>query len=205
MQDKIEIIKQKLKEKQFFKGVSKEKRITGILMVLLIGFLLYQSLLANQLTRLRAIDFQFICQKRLLDFYCRLMKHTDVLVNEAREKEMNLARIKTKFISEDELPNYFANFRNLVKSHNLTTISLDFKPQETVENLNGKLLKYFQRLPLDISLKGGYFNLMFLLHKLEQSSPIFEIKSIRLKQESPDSFEVLMDMEAAIYILMKKT
>lgn len=205
MQDKIEIIKQRLKNIQIFKGISKEKRIIGILLVLLIGFLLYQSLIATQFIRLKAIDFQFISQKRLLDFYIQLMRRIDILINEAKEKERNLARIKTRFISEDELPDYFNNFRTLVKSHNLEVISLDFKPQEVIAGLNTKPLEHFQRLPLDISIKGGYSNIMFLLYKLERDSTIFDIKSIHIRQASPDSYEVLMDMKAAIYILMKKT
>ena len=205
MQEKIEIIIRRLINRQIFRGISKEKRIIGILLVLLTGFLLYQSLLATQLLRLKAIDFQFISQKRLLNFYSRLEGNTNVLISQAKEKEMNLARIKEKFVSEEELPNYFTNFRDIVKAHNLKIISLDFKPQEGVADLGGKSLKYFQRLPLDISLKGGYSNLMFLLYKLERGSPLFEIKAIHLKQESPDSYEILMDMKAAIYILVKKS
>lgn len=205
MRNKIEFVKQKLKNIKLLKGMSKEKKIIGILAVLLIGFLLYQSLIATQLLRLKAIDFQFISQKRLLDSYIQLIRHVDNLVKEAKEKENRLSRVRIRFISEEELPNYFTNFRNLVKSYNLEVISLDFKPQEVITNLGSRPLEYFQRLPLDISLRGGYFNTMFLLYKLERDAIIFDIKSIRIKQESPDSYSVLTDMKAVIYILMKKT
>lgn len=205
MQNKIEILKQKLRNKRIFKGVSKEKRILGILIVLLIGFLLYQSLIVTQLLRLKAVDFQFMSFKKLINFYSWLMKHTDVLINEAKEKEIDIARIRKRFISEEELPNYFTNFRNRVKSHNLGLVSLDFKPQEPVRDLSGKLLEYFQKLPLDISIKGSFFNIMSLLYKFERDVAIFDIKSIRIRSVSPDSYEVLMDVKATIYILMGKS
>lgn len=205
MRDKIEIIKEKLKNIQIFRGLPKEKKIIGVLTVLLLGFLLYQSLIATQLLRLKAIDFQFISQKRLLDFYAQLVRHVDTLINETKEKERNLSKIKIRFISEEELPDYFTNFRNLVKSHNLEVLSLDFKPQEAIADLERKPLEYFQRLPLDISIKGGYFNVVLLLYKLERDNAIFDIKSIHIRGENPDSYTVLMEMKAVIYILMKKT
>jgi len=204
MQDKIEIIKRKLKTIRLLKGISREKKIIGILTFVLVGFLLYQSLLTGQFLRLKAIDFQFSSQKKLVNFYRWLEGSTGILVSEAKEKENNLLRMKESFIRDDELSNYFTNFRNLAKSHNLTVVTLDFKPQEGVAGLDGKPLEYFQKLPLDISLKGDYFNMMFLLYKLERGRPVFEINSVNLKQESPESYALIMDMKAAVYVLMRK-
>lgn len=183
----------------------REKLILGIVLILFIGFLLYQSLIAMQIVRLKAIDFQFTSQKKLLDFYSRIMKQINVLMSEAKEEEGRLAQIKEKFVEEAELSNYFSNFRALVKSYNLSVASLDFKPQEAIEGLNKKPLAYYQRLPLKVSLRGSYFNIMFLLYNLERASPIFDIQSMRIGSESPDSYEIVIDMEAAIYILMRKS
>lgn len=204
MQGKIEIIKQKLKTIRFLQGISREKKIIGVLIFVLVGFLLYQSLLATQFLRLKAIDFQFSSQKKLVNFYRWLEGNTGILVNETKEKENNLLRMKESFIRDDELSNYFTNFRNLAKSHNLTVITLDFKPQKGVVGVDGKPLEYFQKLPLDVSLKGDYFNMMFLLYKLERGRPVFEINSVHLKQESPESYALIMDMKAALYVLMRK-
>jgi Tfp pilus assembly protein PilO len=203
MQIKIGIIKEKLKNQQILQGLSREKKILAIILLILVGFLLYQSLLASQFLRLKATDFQFSSLRKLFNFYNRLLNRTDVLVTETKEKERDMRRIRKSFIDEEELPNYFTDLRSMVKSQNLTIASLDFKPQELVKDAKGKALEYVKMLPLDISLKGNYFNLMSLLHKLENSAPIFEIKSVHLKQENPASYEVSMYVTSAIYILSK--
>lgn len=130
MRDKIRDLKEKITGlKISSQRISKEKKILGGVFILLIGFLLYESLIAFQINKLKAIDFQFISQKRLLDFYSQLTKHTDVLVNEKKEKEKDFNRIKERFVNEEELSGYFSDLRAKIKSHNLKIISLDFKPQ----------------------------------------------------------------------------
>ena len=49
-----------------------------------------------------------------------------------------------------------------------------------------------------------YFNIMSLVYRLEQHKPIHDIKSVRLKRETPDPYHLTMDMEATVYILMGK-
>ena len=206
MYDKIKILKGKIKGPQIlFKKIPKEKKIFGILLVLLIGFLLYQSFIAIQILKLKAIDFQFTSQKKLIDFYNQIIKDTNILNNELAEKEKDFAQIRQGFVDEEELSNYFADFRALVKAHNLQVASLDFQPQENITDLNRKPLTYYQRLRFSVSLKGDYFNLMSLLYKLEQGSSIFKINLVHIKQESAGPSDLIMDMEAAIYILMKRS
>jgi Tfp pilus assembly protein PilO len=205
MRDKIRDLKEKITGlKISSQRISKEKKILGGVFILLIGFLLYESLIAFQINKLKAIDFQFISQKRLLDFYSQLTKHTDVLVNEKKEKEKDFNRIKERFVNEEELSGYFSDLRAKIKSHNLKIISLDFKPQENIAESEGEALNYYRRLPIDLSVGGNYFNTMSFLYRFEQDNPIFHIKSISIKQENPDSYEVVAQIRAFIYISLKK-
>jgi len=205
MQDKIKVIKEKIKITQLIKGVPTERIILGIFLVLLVSFLLYQSLIAAQLIRLRAIDLQFNSQKQLADFYNQIMKQADIYVDEAKDKEDALSKIKENFISEEELSGYFDKFRSFVKSQNLEIISLDFKPPEIPQDLGGGEFEYFQRLPFDISVKGDYFSVVSLLYKLEQAKLTFDIKSIRVTPENSAGTSVVMNINACVYILMKKS
>lgn len=190
MRDKIEIIK----------DTPKGKIIFGVLIVLLAAFLLYESLLEVQLKRLKAIDFKFISQKKLLDSYGRITKEEESLFNEAKAKEEDFSKIKAKFIPEEELLGYFSNFRNQVKLQNLGVSSLDFKPNDLEK---GGFFEYFQKLSFNVSIKGDYFNIMSLLSKLEENKPILDIKSVRIYKENPQDYAVRMDIQATIYILKK--
>lgn len=205
MRDKIKIFQGKLKYfRILLQKIPKEKRLLGIGVVVLVGLLLYESLLAVQLQRLKAIDFQFVSQKKLLDFYCQLVENVDNLINETREKELNFIQIKKKFISEEDLPDFFANFRQQIKAGGLQIVSLDFKPQEEIKGQDTSVLASYRRLPFEFSLKGKYFEAMLFLHKIEQSSPLFQIKSLLIKQETAESAVVILDLKVAVYILTKK-
>jgi Tfp pilus assembly protein PilO len=202
---KIKNLKEKIKDLlALLQSLPKEKIILGVLLILLIGFLLYQSLLTVQIARLKAVDFQFSSQKNLFDFYNRLLKDAEILIGDVRERESNFTQIKKKFVAEEELSNYFASLRAMAKSHNLKVLGLDFKPQEAITNLTGGPLTYYWRLPFELSLKGDYFNIMYLLYNLEQGNTLFDIQSMRIKKESPDTQEIALEMEAVVYILMKK-
>ena len=109
------------------------------------------------------------------------------------------------FVKEQDLPNYFTHFRELVKAHHLKILALDFKPREVILDTQGETLSYYQKLSFNASLQGDYLNLMRLLYELEYVSPkIFDIQSLRIKQESPQSREVISDMDVKIYIFTER-
>ncbi len=206
MRDKIIILKDKLKVAwPLFQRLPLERRILGVLLILFIGFMLYQFLIPAHLSKLKAVDFQFVSQKKLIDFYSQIIQRTDIFKKELKEKENSLQLIKQKFVADDGLSDYFANFRELAKSHNLKVAALDFKPQEVIAGLDTQPLSYYQKINFNVSLKGGYFDTMSLVYKLEYATPeIFNIQSMHIKQEGLESQGVVTDMEATIYIFIKK-
>lgn len=198
MKNKVSIIMA-----SFFEGIPGSKLIFGAFIVSLTGFVLYQSLLAGQIEKLKRTRLEFITQKKLIDSYSRLLMSKGELADDLKLKENNFAGIKEKFIPEEELSNYFVNFRSLAKAFNLEVVNLDFKPQEPIKGKDGKQLTYFKKMSLDVSLKGGYFDAMSLFYKLEQNSLIFDKKSIRILQENPGSSVIVMEIKASVYVLMK--
>lgn len=204
MQDKIELVKDKIfNAAQVIKLIPLERIILGAFSVLCIGLLFYQFIIAAQINRLKAIDFQFNSQKRLLDFYNNLVIDKNSIVEEKKEKERALMQIQDNFVSEDELSSYFENFRALVKSTNLEVLSLDFKPQENPREFGGRQYSYMQILPLSVSVRGEYFSIMSLLYKLEESKSFFDIVSLQIMQDNLGAGGLVMNIEASIYIFKK--
>lgn len=202
MRDKIKKIPGDLQAwSDSFKKLCRDDRAFGVLLVVLVAFLLYQSLLAVQISRLKAIDFQFTSQKKLLDYYTHLIEYKDILVEEVSEKHMAFSAIEERFINHREMPDYFNNLRRLAGLYNLEVVSLNFKPQESIAGYAGRTLLYFQRLPFEVSIKGNYFNLMFLLYKLEQGNPLFDIQSAQIKRVDAAGGEIAIDLKVAVYIL----
>jgi len=187
------------------KSVPKEKVFLGILLVLAIGFVLYQSLIIFQVKKLKAIDFQFLSQKKLLNFYEQITQNSENLKKELSDAESDFWLEKERFIEEADLPNYFTHFRELAKSHGLKVLALDFKPQEAIADAAGKILTHYQKLSFNVSLKGDYFDVTQLLYELEYISPkIFDIQSLRIKLEGFNSRQVFTDIDVTVYILMRE-
>jgi len=204
MQNKIDLVKEKIiNASQTFKVIPKERIIVGAALVLFISFLFYQSIIVVQIRRLKALDFQFNSQRRLLDFYNQLVTNRSDLIEEKKENEKMLSRMKENFVPEEELSSYFDNFRAMVKSANIEVVALDFKPQENPGEFNGRQFSYFQILPLSVSLRGDYFSMMSLLYKLENGKSLFDIKSIRISEDALGTESVTMDIQACIYIFKK--
>ena len=101
------------------KNAPKEKVLMGFLLMLSLIFVLYQSLIMVQIKRLKAVDLYFLSQKKLLDFYDRIMENADTLKKELGKAENSFAIKKEKFIDAQDLPNYFTHFRELAKSHGI--------------------------------------------------------------------------------------
>lgn len=205
MHDKIKSIKGKLKNFAIsFQKISKEKRIIGVILVLLAGFLLYESLIDVQVKRLKAKGFQFISQKKLLDFYCKLIIDADSLVNAKAETEEKFNQVKKRVVLENGLSDFFAGFRNQVKSFNAQIVALDFKPQESIKSADKASLKYYHRLPFEVSLKGNYYNILQLLQKLEYGDPALHIISIHIKKVFDQDSDVVMELKMEIFVLIDK-
>ena len=185
------------------KNAPKEKVLMGFLLMLSLIFVLYQSLIMVQIKRLKAVDLYFLSQKKLLDFYDRIMENADTLKKELGKAENSFAIKKEKFIDAQDLPNYFTHFRELAKSHGLKILTLDFKPQEDITDSGGQTLTYFQKLRFSTSLEGDYFAALRLIYELEYLSPkIFDIQSLEIKQTNPQSREVTTDLDVIVYIFM---
>jgi hypothetical protein len=201
------ILKNKIQNLRLaFKGFPKERMLLWLILLLSAGFILYQSLIIFQVKKLKAVDLYFLSQKKLLDFYDQIMENAGALKKELAEAKNIFRMKKEKFVEEQNLPNYFTHFRELVKSNRLKILALDFKPQEIIPAAQGEPLSYYQKLRFNASLQGDYFDIMHLLYELEYVNPkIFDIQSLRIQQENPRSRQVVTDMDVTVYIFMEKT
>ncbi len=184
-------------------NLPKQVKTIGAFLIILSAFLLYESLLSGQLLKLKALRQELISKKKLFLRYDELVKNDQAIEKEMQDTQERLSRMRSNFVSEQELSKYFASFRELVKSYNLQIISLDFKPQEEIQASADKKLAHFQVLPFSFSLKGNYFDTMLLLYKLQQTNPLLDIESMRLQQGDENSYNIETEAKAKIAVLVK--
>lgn len=184
-------------------SLSRGKKTGGAFLILLVGILLYESLITTQALKLKALAFQFHSEKKLVDYYHNLTQNASAITQGLKTGQQDLAKIEDKFVKERGLSEYSANFRKIIASYKLQVLSLDFKPQEPLRAQEKEPLKFYQKLPFDFSVKGSYFNIMLLLQKLEQGSPICEIRELHITQDNPDSYDTVASIKAAVFVLSK--
>ncbi len=187
------------------KNIPKERLFLGILSILSVGFIFYQSTIIFQIKKLKAVDLKYISQKKLADYYGQIAENANALKVEYEDAQKSFLKIKERFISEEDLPNYFTHFRELAKSHNLKVLELEFQPQEPVLDNKNNPLTYFQKLRFNASLKGDYLDAMRLLDELEYVSPkIFQLQKVHIKQQDYQSRQVVTDIDVIVYIFNEK-
>ncbi|MFH0877010.1 MAG: type 4a pilus biogenesis protein PilO [Candidatus Omnitrophota bacterium] len=191
--------------KPFLSGISRDRKILGGVIISLVGFLLYESLLSSQLVRLKADSLQLRSERKLLASHYVLAENLDEVTRDVRTEEQSLRRFKDQFVRENELSDYFTSLRNIIKSHNTEVVSLDVKPQENVGPGEGQWFVFFLKQPFDISLKGDYANIMDLFHRLEFGKPHVTIESFHIRPESAGSYDVVMDLRVAVYLSIDRT
>lgn len=191
--------------KPFLSGISRDRKILSGVIVFLVGFLLYESLLSSQLVCLKASELQLRSQRKLLQSHYVLAQNLDEVTRDVQAEEQSLARLKDQFVRENDLSDYFTSLRDIVKSHNAEVLSLDVRPQENIGPGEGQWFVFFLKQPFDIFLKGDYASIMRLLHRLEFGKPRVAIESFHIRPESADSYNVIMILKVTVYLFIDRT
>ena len=187
-----------------FRVISKRKIIIGIILLLGIAQLLYQSLISQQILKLKAMKLLFVSEKRLVDCKEKLTKDPSALLREIENTKIRFNELKSRFVAEKDLPGFFDDLRRLVSQTGSRLVSLDVKPLVPIKDLDlaeETKAAYYARLPLTIAVSGDYVSTLLLLNKIEQVLHLIEIKSIKLSSGGESGSVVSMGLGLDLYVL----
>jgi len=181
------------------------KRIAPAALLLLgLSLLLYQSLISQQIIKLKAIKFQSFSQKKLLAQKNIIAEDPDILLGRLKAVENQLVSLKSKFVFEQDLPKYFDSLRGLISKTDNRLSSLDLKSTAGISDivLPGKnTIRFYQRLPFNITINGDYIGALLLLNKLEEDPRLLEINNIKIEATQKTAAEVKLDLDLNLYVL----
>jgi Tfp pilus assembly protein PilO len=185
-----------------FKIIPKKRIIIGIILLVGIALLLFQSLLGPRLLQLKALRFLSFSQKRLLECKETITQNPTILLKTMEDTKSQFTELKSKFIVEKDLPSFFDDLRELVNKTGSHLVSLDLKPLVPIRDfaLAEDRPAYYQRLPLTMALSGDYISNLLLINKLEEDPRLIEIKNIKLSASGEGS-KVTMDLELDFYVI----
>lgn len=175
-----------------FRIISPKKILLSIVLLVGLGLLLYQSLLGLQLKRSRALRFCFSSQKRLADYQKMIIQEPKILLAKIEAEKNKLKNLEKRFVPEREIGQVFNDLKGLISVTENHLESLDIRP-----------LVYrgtYQELPFSISVKGHYVDIILLLNKLEGYPQLIDIADIKIRSTGVKPSEVLMSLEARLFV-----
>lgn len=177
-----------------FKILSRQKIILGIALLLGLSALLYQSLVALQVTNSKAAGFYLSAQMKLATHQQKIMQDPQTLLAKIEEKWGRLNNLEKRFIPEQEEGEFFNSLKDLIGRTENHLVSLDIKPSVSME-------ASYDRLPFSLSVKGHYVDAILLLNKLEIHQQLIGINDIKIQPTPEKSSEVVMILEAESYVV----
>lgn len=177
--------------------VPRQKIVLGVIFLVGLGLLLYQSLLSMQLVKAKALELTLLSQKKLVTCQTGFIKEPALLAAKIAISKNRLNALERNFIPSSELAKFFEDLKGLVSITENRLISLDRKPFITLEA--------YEQLPFVISLRGYYADIVLLLNKLELYPHLIDVKSLKIQslENETKSFEVIMEMEAEVFLIKK--
>lgn len=175
-----------------FKVISRKKILLGVALLVGLGLLLYQSLLALQFKRSKAMGFCFSSQKKLVAYQQKIIQEPQILLAKIEVKRDKLKNLEKRFIPEREIGQLFNELKGLISRTENHLESLDIRPLVS--------LGTYQELPFSISVRGHYVDIILLLNKFESYPYLIDIKDIKIKSTGVKSSEVLMSLEAKLFV-----
>ena len=178
-----------------FKIISRQKIILGIIFIVALSLLLYQSLLSVQLVRAKALEFRLLSQERLIAYQRKVIRDPQLLIDKIEKTKNKLAGLEKRFIPEQRLTKFFDDLKGLVSNTDNRLLSLDIMPAIN----NGT----YEKLPFIISLRGYYVDIVSFLNKLEGYPRLIDIKDIKIQPVgvAERSSEIMMSLEAGAFAI----
>ena len=178
-----------------FKIISRQKIILGIIFIVALSLLLYQSLLSVQLVIAKALEFRLLSQERLITYQRKVIRDPQLLIDKIEKTKNKLAGLEKRFIPEERLTKFFDDLKGLVSNTDNRLLSLDIMPAIN----NGT----YEKLPFIISLRGYYVDIVSFLNKLEGYPRLIDIKDIKIQPVgmAERSSEIMMSLEAEAFAI----
>jgi len=178
-----------------FKIISRQKIILGIIFIVALSLLLYQSLLSVQLVRAKALEFRLLSQERLIAYQRKVIRDPQLLIDKIEKTKNKLAGLEKRFIPEQRLTKFFDDLKGLASNTDNRLLSLDIMPAIN----NGT----YEKLPFIISLRGYYVDIVSFLNKLEGYPRLIDIKDIKIQPVgvAERSSEIMMSLEAGAFAI----
>lgn len=199
----IEIILNIFRENPF-KVLSRKKIVIGVVLLLGLALLLYQSLINQEILKLRAMRLQSRSLKKLLLYKQIIIKDPSILLEKIKNMESRFSLVKSRFIIEEDLPKFFDSLRDSINKTDNQLLSLELKSLTPIKDwvLSGKdSMAYYQRLPFTVSVKADYVSALLLLNKIENEPYLIEINNINMAANKNKPSEILMNLDLNLYVL----
>jgi len=193
--------------KDFTKIISGIPKYSYLIVLVLIvsGYIFYKFTVGIQLARLNAVNFQFCSEQRLIQKRSEDTKSLEELRKQVVTLRTTLRKLEDNFIDEATSSQFFANIRTISRKHNCDLLNLFVRASEPVSSEKGIIpdpnTTAYQKLPVELSIKGSYANVISALFDLMEQSQLIEMSNFKIETVKDNNFLINASILLKVYAL----
>lgn len=176
------------------------KILFAFILLALLVFLFYNFSIAPFLERQKKLKLSLLSQKKLLEARLASVEKIDSMESEIVKLQKTLADLNDKFLTRDKLPTFFTSIRNLAEENGVTVLSMQISEKIPEKSQIKSEISKYEEVPVNISLSGTCYDMMFFLGKLRQESTLFSISRMIVKPADKKTQTVHTYLQVNLYV-----
>jgi len=172
------------------------------------SYLLYNFTIGTQLAKLGAVNFQITAQKKLIDAREKDLKGINELKEQYEGIERHLKMAEESFVDEAGFSRFFQDIRDIVRMHGCDIMNLFVRSKEPLKAGNEEgpddLSDNYEKLPIELSVKGGYIDVVSAIFDLMEQPYLVELYNFKIEGAKDDPFSIRADLLLKAYVRKEK-
>jgi Tfp pilus assembly protein PilO len=190
--------------------------ILGVATLLVVGYICYKYTISPQLEYLHAAKRQLASQENLLQTRKQKAEDITLLQKKSTKLRSKLDFIQNRLFNDTMANDFLRSLPQLTKetNNNLTYIKF-FKKEiisigDTLRNPSEEAMtegevSYFEKLPIQLTIRGKYVNIIKLLDRIGNYEKLISISSLQIDTDEKTLPEIELRLKIFLYIDQSNT
>lgn len=171
---------------------NKKQAFLWLFFLILSSILLYHSLIAPQSRQIKKIRLNLLSKKNLLSYYQNLAKDPNILLAKVEAARKELKTLEKNFVPAREAEKALDYLKGVVAETQNSLLSIQTQEAYAAGS--------YQKLPVAISVKGHYVDVLSLIGRLENYQRLANIKTVTIAPAEDKNTQVTADLVIELFM-----
>ncbi len=185
----------------------RDRVIIAGLIIFLIAYIIYSSILSPQLLNLSSVRKQFIIQRGFIQTKKNKIKRLLALEHRYNKLQQEIVSNNRRFFSDEEAIDFLKGLNRLVERQTgsdlifIQRLSEEIVSKSVLYDKDGRIYK---RLDVRLDIKGRFSNILALIYQLYTFDKLISLKQINIEITKKSPLDLKADFVLSLYLLKER-